>query len=72
MGQPLFRQALQYLKLADAFLENGTVVQVPQFIVEACSYILDHCETEGIFRKAGSAAKQREIRVRFIKNNSVL
>ncbi|XP_034475469.1 uncharacterized protein LOC117782555 [Drosophila innubila] len=62
VGQPLFRQALQYLKLADAFLENGTVVQVPQFIVEACSYILEHCETEGIFRKAGSAAKQREIR----------
>lgn len=68
MGQPLFRQGLQYLKLADAFLENGTVVQVPQFIVEACSYILDHCETEGIFRKAGSAAKQREIRVRLIEN----
>ncbi|XP_023169549.2 rho GTPase-activating protein 18-like isoform X2 [Drosophila hydei] len=61
-GQRLFHQGLEHLKLTDAFLASGTVVQVPQFITEACSYILENSETEGIFRKAGSAAKQREIR----------
>ncbi|XP_017847673.1 uncharacterized protein LOC108603399 isoform X2 [Drosophila busckii] len=61
-GQRLFRQRLQELKLTDAFLANGSVVQVPQFVTEACSYILENSETEGIFRKAGSAVKQREIR----------
>ncbi|XP_034112057.1 uncharacterized protein LOC132797684 [Drosophila nasuta] len=67
----LFRQGLQYLKLADAFLENGTVVQIPQFVVEACSFILEHCETEGIFRRAGSAIKQREIRKFLEAGNSL-
>ncbi|XP_023033987.1 rho GTPase-activating protein 11A [Drosophila willistoni] len=61
-SQRLFRQKLDYLRLTDAFLANGTVVQVPQFITEACSHILEHVDTEGIFRKAGSMAKQREIR----------
>ncbi|XP_017953639.1 uncharacterized protein LOC108649139 [Drosophila navojoa] len=61
-GQRLFHQGLEHLKLTDAFLASGAVVQVPQFITEACSYILENSETEGIFRKAGSAAKQREIR----------
>lgn len=63
LGQRLFCQDLHYLKLTDAFLSDGTLVQVPQFVAEACSYILEQCETEGLFRKAGSVAKQREIRV---------
>ncbi|KAM8703181.1 hypothetical protein ACLKA7_007890 [Drosophila subpalustris] len=35
VGQPLFRQGLQYLKLADAFLDNGTVVQKVYFAKRA-------------------------------------
>lgn len=68
LGQRLFCQDLHYLKLTDAFLSDGTLVQVPQFVAEACSYILEQCETEGLFRKAGSVAKQREIRVSGILN----
>lgn len=50
------------MQLTDAILVNGGVVQVPHFISDACQKILDHAGTEGIFRKAGSAQRLKEIR----------
>lgn len=53
---------LPNLQLTDAILVNGGVVQVPHFISDSCQKILDHAETEGIFRKAGSAQRLKDIR----------
>ena len=58
----VFNVPLQNLQLTDAILVNGGVVQVPHFISDACQRILDHADTEGIFRKAGSAQRLKEIR----------
>lgn len=53
---------LQNLQLTDAILVNGCVVQVPHFISDSCQKILDGAEVEGIFRKAGSLQRLKEIR----------
>lgn len=58
----VFNVPLQNLQLTDAILVNGAVVQVPHFISYSCQLILDHAETEGLFRKAGSLPRQKEIR----------
>lgn len=38
-------------------------MQVPQLVHELCSYISRNLETEGLFRKAGSSVRQKEIKV---------
>ncbi|XP_051540468.1 rho GTPase-activating protein 11A-like [Myxocyprinus asiaticus] len=35
---------------------------VPQFLVEACEYLLQHLNTEGLFRKTGSLSRIRALR----------
>uniref|UniRef100_A0A1I8PFX7 Rho-GAP domain-containing protein n=2 Tax=Stomoxys calcitrans TaxID=35570 RepID=A0A1I8PFX7_STOCA len=57
----IFRSQLHTLQLSDAILANGSVVQIPKFVVDMCNFILDRVETEGIFRKAGSSIRQKEI-----------
>lgn len=52
------------MDLTDVILINGGIVQVPRFISDACQIILDSVYTEGLFRKAGSNMRQKEIRVR--------
>lgn len=58
----IFRQPLHLLELTDVILVNGSVVQIPKFVADACNRILEQVETEGIFRKAGSSLRQKEIR----------
>lgn len=62
---------LQNLQLTDAILVNGGVVQVPHFISDSCQKILDHADTEGIFRKAGSAQRLKEIRIALENGKSI-
>ncbi|XP_037807379.1 rho GTPase-activating protein gacN-like isoform X3 [Lucilia sericata] len=59
----IFRTHLHLLDLTDVILANGRVVQIPSFVAEACNRILEQVETEGIFRKAGSFVRQKQIRV---------
>lgn len=60
------------MDLTDVILANGRVVQIPMFVAEACNRILEQVATEGIFRKAGSFVRQKEIRVsrKIIANRS--
>lgn len=58
---------LAALELTDVVLASGGVVQIPKFVADACQRILEQVETEGLFRKAGSANRQKEIRVRIGK-----
>lgn len=44
-------------------LSTGDVCEVPQFVVDATQRILEDVKVEGLFRKAGSAIRQKEIRV---------
>jgi hypothetical protein len=54
---------LHALELTDVNLTSGGVVQVPVFVSDACQRILENVNTEGLFRKAGSAKRQQEIKV---------
>lgn len=42
---------------------NNEEILVPKFLVTICEYIRQHLEVEGIFRKAGSSARQKTLRV---------
>ncbi|KAK7870925.1 hypothetical protein R5R35_012150 [Gryllus longicercus] len=61
-GSKVFRRPLCALKTQNVTLKSGTAVEIPSFVVEACCHIKHHCNVEGIFRKAGSAARLREIK----------
>lgn len=59
----VFNVPLKNLELAEVKLSNGSVCRVPKFVSDACTLIMENVEVEGLFRKAGSAARQKEIRV---------
>lgn len=59
----IFGVALQNLEFTEVKLSNGSLCRIPLFISDACARIMDHIEVEGIFRKAGSQVRQKEIRV---------
>lgn len=54
---------LKNLDLTEVKLSNGSVCRIPKFVSDACTLIMDNVNVEGLFRKAGSAARQKEIRV---------
>lgn len=59
----IFQKSLDALPKQPVLLRSGGVVDVPCFLVDVCQAIGKHFDTEGIFRKAGSSARQREIKV---------
>ncbi|XP_023705411.1 uncharacterized protein LOC111863376 isoform X2 [Cryptotermes secundus] len=64
----IFRVPLHHLDHEIVLLNCGTAVEVPSFVARACSYIKQHIETEGIFRKAGSTSRQKELKA-FLDSN---
>lgn len=65
----IFNTQPSQLELTDVVLTNGGITQIPVFVSDACQSILDQITTEGLFRKAGSTARQREIKVNWIQAN---
>jgi hypothetical protein len=59
----VFKVPLHRLHHEVVLLNCGTAVEVPGFVARACSHIKQHIETEGIFRKAGSTSRQKELKV---------
>ncbi|XP_078728232.1 uncharacterized protein LOC144944061 [Lampetra fluviatilis] len=45
---------------------------VPRFVLEACRYLQDHLDTEGIFRKPGSLSRMRELKARLERGEACL
>ncbi|XP_049812812.1 uncharacterized protein LOC126259817 isoform X1 [Schistocerca nitens] len=58
----LFKKPLHQLQCQKITLESGCEAEVPTFIIEACKCIEENSGTEGLFRKAGSNARQRQIK----------
>ncbi|ETN66962.1 hypothetical protein AND_001247 [Anopheles darlingi] len=58
----IFNAALHTQELTDVILANGGIVQIPLFVSNACQFILEKVNSEGLFRKTGSAKRQRDIR----------
>uniref|UniRef100_A0A8C1FY63 Zgc:153345 n=1 Tax=Cyprinus carpio TaxID=7962 RepID=A0A8C1FY63_CYPCA len=63
-----FRRDLRLLPQHELSDMGGTV---PQFLVEACRYLSQHLETEGLFRKTGSLSRIRALRVNSFKYDHV-
>ncbi|XP_067012307.2 uncharacterized protein [Anabrus simplex] len=59
----VFRKPLDQLNAVQVKLGYGTEVEIPVFLVEACKHIEENSDVEGLFRKAGSSARQKEIKV---------
>ncbi|XP_067875315.1 inactive Rho GTPase-activating protein 11B-like [Heterodontus francisci] len=55
-GNPL--HVLPQYSLPDG---NGTI---PRFLVEACSFLSQHLQTEGLFRKSGSAIRMKNLKAK--------
>ncbi|PSN49230.1 hypothetical protein C0J52_08407 [Blattella germanica] len=71
-GIKVFKVPLINLELQTTTLKYGLEVEVPSFIVMACEKVRQEgMEIEGIFRLAGSAARQRELRVYLDKGNKL-
>jgi hypothetical protein len=47
------------------------MTKVPLFVIHCCQAILKNAHTEGLFRKAGSAARQREIKRQLEKGEGI-
>ncbi|XP_053680740.1 uncharacterized protein LOC128731633 [Anopheles nili] len=59
----IFKTPLHALELTDVLLANGGIVQIPLFVSNACQFILENVDTEGLFRKAGSTKRQQQIKM---------
>ena len=51
---------------------GGEQVKVPQLMVDLCNHIRRNITTEGIFRKAGSAHRQSDLKVKSLKQSLVV
>ncbi|XP_034238141.1 uncharacterized protein LOC117643387 [Thrips palmi] len=58
----LFRKPLGLLSSRFVQLQSGINAEVPNIIQEICCCIVQQAGVEGLFRKAGSAVRQKEIR----------
>ncbi|XP_016133381.1 rho GTPase-activating protein 11A-like [Sinocyclocheilus grahami] len=58
-----FGRELRLLPQQELSDMGGTV---PQFLVEACGYLSQHLDTEGLFRKTGSLSRIRGLRLRLL------
>ncbi|XP_018328100.1 rho GTPase-activating protein 11A-like [Agrilus planipennis] len=62
-GNRVFGISLHLLPMQTVTLESGQQLTVPKLLHKLCSYTLTMIETEGLFRKEGSKARQNEIKL---------
>lgn len=63
---PLFYQALDIVNLS-----SGAIVHVPVFVIHASTFLEKYITQEGLFRKAGSQARQKELMSRLDSGGSL-
>lgn len=67
----MFKTHLSHLPLDVVKLSSGAIVHVPNFVSQACAFV-ERCIThEGLFRKAGSHLRQKEIIARLDSGGSL-
>ncbi|XP_008550504.1 rho GTPase-activating protein 11A-like [Microplitis demolitor] len=67
----VFNVPLQNQPLDVVQLSSGAIVQVPIFVKHAIVFIEKHVNQEGLFRKAGSQARQKELISRLDNGNEL-
>lgn len=61
ISKKVFRTPLSYQPLDVVNLSSGGIVHVPVFVSQACAFLEKHITQEGLFRKAGSHMRQKEL-----------
>lgn len=64
----IFNVSLKELEFTEEKLTNGSTCRIPIFVADACTRIMEQIDVEGIFRKAGSQLRQKEIRVSILQH----
>lgn len=57
----VFKTPLSYLPLDVVNLSSGAIIHIPVFVSQATVFLLKNANQEGLFRKAGSQLRQKEI-----------
>lgn len=63
VSKKVFKTPLSYQPLDVVNLSSGGIVHVPVFVSQASAFLEKHINQEGLFRKAGSQLRQRELTV---------
>ncbi|KMQ87835.1 rho gtpase-activating protein 11a [Lasius niger] len=61
ISKRIFKTALFYQPLDIVNLSSGAIVHVPVFVIQASTFLEKYITQEGLFRKAGSQARQKEL-----------
>ncbi|XP_047353118.1 uncharacterized protein LOC124950447 isoform X1 [Vespa velutina] len=61
ISKKVFRTPLSYQPLDVVNLSSGGIVHVPVFVSQASAFLEKHITQEGLFRKAGSHMRQKEL-----------
>ncbi|XP_054012054.1 rho GTPase-activating protein 11A-like isoform X1 [Hylaeus anthracinus] len=64
ISKKVFKTPLSYQPLDVVNLSSGGIVHVPVFVSQAATFLEKHIVQEGLFRKAGSQLRQKELIVR--------
>ncbi|KAL6267799.1 hypothetical protein P5V15_000870 [Pogonomyrmex californicus] len=64
ISKKIFKTPLYYQPLGIVSLSSGAIVHVPVFVIQASTFLEEHFAQEGLFRKAGSQTRQRELMAR--------
>ncbi|XP_017891572.1 uncharacterized protein LOC108631879 isoform X2 [Ceratina calcarata] len=61
ISKKVFKTPLSYQPLDVVNLSSGGIVHVPVFVSQAAAFLEKHINQEGLFRKAGSQLRQKEL-----------
>lgn len=64
ISKKVFKTSLSYQPLDVVNLSSGGIVHVPVFVSRASTFLEEHITQEGLFRKAGSQSRQKDLIVR--------
>nr|XP_031833727.1 rho GTPase-activating protein gacF-like [Nomia melanderi] len=67
----IFKTPLSYQSLDVVNLSSGGIVHVPVFVSQASAFLEQHATQEGLFRKAGSQLRQKEL-INRLDNGGIL
>ncbi|XP_011145217.1 uncharacterized protein LOC105186596 isoform X2 [Harpegnathos saltator] len=71
ISKKVFKTPLFYQPLDIVNLSSGGIVHVPVFVIQATTFLEKYIAQEGLFRKAGSQARQRELMSRLDNGGSL-
>lgn len=71
ISKRVFKTPLYYQPLDIVNLSSGGIVHVPVFVIQASAFLEKYITQEGLFRKAGSQARQKELMSRLDNGDSL-